>query len=66
MSNGTIPQGDKSALKEVIAVLFLVSGLTTVTIGLGIWLGKGAVMTFWGLVLTGLGATLGLSQTGKG
>jgi protein-S-isoprenylcysteine O-methyltransferase Ste14 len=65
MTNGTIPEKDKSILKEIVALLLVLLGACALVVGIGRAFGVNGILIIGGLVLLFVGIKLGLAQTGK-
>lgn len=66
MTNGTIDNENKTPMKEVVAIAFLIIGPTCLLGGASMVWGWGGFLLVLGVMLTALGVTMAFSRTGKG
>jgi hypothetical protein len=64
VTNGTIEDTSRTK-RDLVAVLFLLVGATLLIGGVAALAGWPGISVLFGLVLTGLGVSMGLSRTGK-
>lgn len=68
MSNGTINNDEKNnrLIKDIMSFLFMLIGLVLLNTGVALIAGWGGTCILYGLLIGGLGVSMGLSRTGKG
>jgi hypothetical protein len=65
MANDKISESKDSFVRDLVAVIFVVVGISMMTTGLQWWLGWTGVLVIYGAALTFLGVVMGITRTGK-